>query len=318
MIRLALFIALLTAACSGPQTPTATQETLAPPPPSLPGVRDDDLSELAGAGIDIEAIRCNGLNSWELSLRSRSKAGAHDVLELVQGAGVAVTPEQQETLHDELTDFLMWRYVRAIIISGNQNNLGVVPLNGVKRADGSPLLVFRSAFTPDPDVTGSCYQSLIQAAKVRHVVNLYDGEIPTADLEAAERASVESAGGTYDTVRDAGGDIAGWRDLLRKHGDDPEAQARAEAAVAELINTRILAPSGTSPQGNVHIHCGGGMHRTGMVIGVLERCINNTPMEEITEAYRHHVSWQSPEVPGGAEPENLEFIESFDCSLLNR
>ena len=88
--------------------------------------------------------------------------------------------------------------------------------------------------------------------------------------------------------------------------------------VAKAIRTRILHPQGNgAPAGNVYFHCGGGMHRSGMIFGILRRCINNDPMDVIEAEYKRHTAYRSPEKPGGFEPLNLRFIREFDCGLLN-
>ena len=69
---------------------------------------------------------------------------------------------------------------------------------------------------------------------------------------------------------------------------------------------------------DARIHCGGGMHRTGIVIGVLQRVINQMPMEAIAAEYRYHVSYKSGEQPGGFEQGNLDFIRDFDPNLIVR
>ena len=35
---------------------------------------------------------------------------------------------------------------------------------------------------------------------------------------------------------------------------------------AQIINELILSPEGAPLQGNIHLHCGGGMHRSGMIM----------------------------------------------------
>jgi hypothetical protein len=58
------------------------------------------------------------------------------------------------------------------------------------------------------------------------------------------------------------------------------------------------------------------MHRTGMVFGVIERCLGRASDEAVIARYRRHVAWVSPEQPGGYEQNNVDFILGFDCALL--
>ena len=63
-------------------------------------------------------------------------------------------------------------------------------------------------------------------------------------------------------------------------------------------------------------HSSGGMHRSGMLFGVLRRCVNGDSMAQIEREYRRHVAYSSEQQPGGFESLNLRFIREFDCRLL--
>ena len=180
-----------------------------------------------------------------------------------------------------------------------------------------PVLLFRTGFTPRPAEPDSCFQSLLRGGGVKHVVNLFDGDIPAADLVDAESKAAASCGATYNIATDeANGGYGPWRDTLRKHYDEPAKRTEAMQSVARLIKEQILLPGGAPPKGNIHVHCGGGMHRTGMIVGVIERCINGEPPEVVEAHYHYHVAWKDASHPGGAEEMNLRFIQDFDCSLL--
>lgn len=254
---------------------------------------------------------CRDTTAWHPALKAEALASADDALALVEAWTGAVAEPARTALRKELRNQQMWRIVRNLLIGGNLHNFGTFTLPEVRTADGRPLRVFRTGFTPDPGLPGSCVRSLLDAGSVRHIVNLYAGPMVTQDLEAAERKAVEGVGGTYDTARDAP-DAGNWREDLHEQGD---LQA-AHRAVAALIQRAILRPGGAPPRGNIHIHCGGGMHRTGMVVGVLQRCLGHASDAEVEVAYKHHVGWRSAQDPGGFEAENLTFIRSFDCALL--
>ncbi len=296
------FLPFLTLACAATH-PAARDDLLTLPEQAL----------LTGHAVNPAALRCNSLRTWNPTLRAEAKAGAQTMLADLQTLGVPVPPEKADAARKVLTDALMWRMVRATIVDGDQNNLGVVAIKDVTTADGRPLLLFRSGFTSQPGRADSCVASLV-AAGVRHGVNLYEGPMPTADLAQAERQVYTQAGGSYFNVADDT-ELASWRDELR---DDPASAQKAMAAVARVIREGILRPGGHEPQGHVAVHCGGGMHRTGMVVGVLERCWNGAPREVWERAYRRHVAWQSDAQPGGFEPANLAFIGNFDCALLQK
>ena len=188
---------------------------------------------------------------------------------------------------------------------------------GVFKPVGHTVIVFRSGITPTPAAPGSCFRSLLEDGGVRHVVNLFDGKIPVADLVAAEQRAATAAGASYVTATDDEGVGYGrWRDALKEHYDDPARRAEAFAAIARLIREQILAPGGAAPRGNVHLHCGGGMHRSGMVAGIIDKCINHAPLATVLAAYRYHVAWHDADHPGGAEDGNLRVLADFDCALL--
>lgn len=282
---------------------------------------DYDPARLMAAGVDPAALRCNRDNRWGSTIRPDSKAGAADLLAAVAPHLQAINDSDRAALAKKLEGLLMWRMVRAVLIEGDTNNFGAVALRGRTFVDEKgaerPVLLFRTGFTPRPAEPDSCFQSLLRAGGVKHVVNLFDGDIPAADLVLAESQAAAACGATYHTATDEGsGGYGPWRDTLRKHYDDPARRAEAMQSVARLIKEQILLPGGAPPRGNVHVHCGGGMHRTGMIVGVVERCVNGEAPEVVEAHYRYHVGWKDAAHPGGAEEGNLRFIQDFDCALL--
>jgi hypothetical protein len=313
-MRVRLLLLALLAACAGPAV-------RAPARPA-PAAADDDVDPalLAAAGVDPAALRCNSDNAWGDSLRPDSEAAADDIMAAIEPALKEMTPEARAEVRTRVRKLVFWRLVRAVLIEGDMNNLGVVRLGDRTYVDQAgvarPLLVFRTGLTPSPDQPGSCFRSLLEGGGVRHVINLFDGDIPVADLVAAEERAAAAAGASYVSVSDEG--YGPWRDQLRKSYDDPAVRAQATAAVARLIREQILRPGGATPRGNIHLHCGGGMHRSGMIVGVLERCAGGLPMATVEAHYKRHVGWRDAEHPGGYEEGNVRFIREFDCSLLTR
>ena len=256
-------------------------------------------STQGGPGARMPAgLRCNSRQTWHKALGAESKAGALEVLDTLQEQGLELNPDQRKRLVRPLRSVVMWRLVRNLLIAGNYNNLGVVPLRGLRTDKGDEVVLYRSGFTPSPTQQGSCFSSLVQAGGVRHVVNLYAGPMATEDLEQGERQVIESVGGRYFSARQADESARHWRENLR-HGKDATARRHAMEALARIINENILRPGGVAPKGNVQVHCGGGMHRTGMLVGIVERCLNRTDMTKIERDYKRHVGWRSPQQPGG-------------------
>lgn len=275
----------------------------------------DEAATLAQAVGDLTPIHCNGKQFWNATLRLESKQSAEEMLKELQRLGIEIPPEKSETARKALTEILFWRQVRTTLIDGNYNNLGAIAIVGAKTADGKPLYLLRMGFTPQPQLPNSCFQTLVRAANIRHVVNLYQGPIPTEDLEHAELATLAAIGGTYSNARDPTQNSANWREDLRQE-DDAAAKNQAMQVVAHIVNDLLLRPQGQTPTGNLLVHCGGGMHRTGMVVGVIERCINRADPAIVAAHYKRHVAYRDQQDPGGFEQRNLDFIEHFDCSLI--
>lgn len=323
MRRLVHAFALVVAGCAATR-PVA----VAPSGGPRAGVAEEEAL-LAGAGVDPAALRCTRDNRWGDTIKPDAAAGAEDLLAQIAPRLRPLDEPDRAALRKSLEKTLMWRMVRAVILEGDNNNFGALPLRGRSVRDASgrerPVLVFRTGFTPAPDRPGSCVDSLLGAGGVRHVVNLFDGDIPAADLVDAEARAAAAHGASYHTATDAA-DAGGkpgsagygpWRDQLRKQYDDPAVRAAASAQVARLVREQILLPDGAPPRGNLHVHCGGGMHRTGMVVGVVEKCINGEPMEVVEGHYKAHVGWRDPEHKGGYEEGNVRFLREFDCRLLD-
>ena len=310
-------VVLASASCSSSPKPVVPR-----PPAAAAGVAPVDDALLRAAGIERAALRCNSENRFGSELRADSVTGAAEMV-TAMGAAAPADPTARAELQDKLRSLLFWRMVRAVLIEGNNNNLGAIPLAGRTWTDATgevhPVVVFRSGITPTPDGDGSCFRSLLEAGDVHHVVNLFDGKIPVADLIAAEGRAAAAAGASYVTATDDvdGGGYGRWRDTLKEHYDDPAQRDAAFHAMARLIREQILLPGGAAPTGNIHLHCGGGMHRSGMIAGLIEKCVNHAPMEQVLAHYRYHVAWTDDAHPGGFEAGNVAVLQAFDCALID-
>ncbi len=147
-------------------------------------------------------------------------------------------------------------------------------------------------------------------------MNLYDGQVPLQDLIEGEAAVAEELGASYVNLAEVEHGFGGWRSVVDNDESTPEQIAEAEQTVARLIREQILRPGGEAPRGNLYFHCGGGMHRSAMIMGVLRRCIGQEPMEAIVDSMRYHAAYDTEERPGGFEESNQRFVEGFNCDLL--
>lgn len=300
--------------CAAPQQATPVRS-----PSQPPHIADETGDAEVASALQREraqlppavAAACSSDNAWHPALSAAARAAATEIIDALPGAGVEVPAARRGDAIDVVRKRVFWSVVRNLLIGARLHNVGVFVVPGRTTADGQPLRIYRSAFTPNPGTQGSCVHALLASAGVRHIVNLYAGPMTTQDLEDEERRAVTAAGGTYANARDDAR-AANWREHAREGGADREAML----AVAAIIRDQILRPAGTAPRGHVQIHCGGGMHRTGMVMGVVERCLGGESMPAISARYKAHVGWRSAQDPGGFEAQNIAFIRDFDCSLL--
>ena len=312
-------------ACCGPAASVPPPvKPIAPAPPSCSlGSRsscsggggvlaDQELARLfKGAGVDPSLLQCSTFVSWEPTLNRYAKAVV---------AGLArqwsVTPDRAALRRAR--HHVLGYLVRSYFNQARPHNLGALVLSGhaVTDARGKrrPLLVIRSAVTIGATGQQACFVSLLRHAGVRHVINLYGGTFPFHDVIEAERKTAARLGVSFvDLARRP---ELKFRSLIEEPEDYKKNVKQAEKNLAALINTQLLRPGGQPPRGNLYFHCCGGMHRSGMIFGVLQRCINGTSMEVIEKQYRRHVAYTDDRRPGGFEPLNLRFIREFDCALI--
>jgi len=180
-----------------------------------------------------------------------------------------------------------------------------------------PRLIFRSGTMVDLDKPNSVYRNLIKVANIKHVVNLYAGPFPLGDVYEKEKEIIEQVKGTYHDERKSVPSRK-WRYLIQKEKDYNNKKDEAIDIVSMVIQD-ILLPKGKKPKPgeNVLIHCGGGMHRTGMIIGIIRRIFSsNSSMPQIIDDYRKHVGWKNNVFIGGREELNERFIEEFPQEKL--
>jgi hypothetical protein len=269
---------------------------------------------LRGAGVAPAGVHCNTHVHWQRSLNRYAK-------EIVAGITSQWKVQIDEAARKRAVHHALGYLVRAYFDQAQPHNMGVMKLKGRRWRDAEgrsrQLLVFRSGLTIDdgvPPGPSKCFESLLRSAEVRHVINLYGGSFPFHDVVAAEQRSALALGISY--INAAKVPALQFRKLVEREQDYAKNQPEAMRRLATLIRRHVLRPGNAAPRGNLYVHCGGGMHRTGMVIGVLRRCINKDAMSVVEAEYRRHTSWRSTKEPGGFEALNLRFIRDFDCSLL--
>jgi protein-tyrosine phosphatase family protein len=146
----------------------------------------------------------------------------------------------------------------------------------------------------------ACLEELVKERNVQSVVNLYRGELQSHfELADEEERAFESFGGrSYLQI------------LNYTYRLDRQTKDALFQRVAEIVRVVESAP------GDVMVHCFGGMHRTGVLFGVMQKCLNHIPVDQVLNEYRCHTDWQSDERPGGASKDNETAIREFPCELL--
>jgi hypothetical protein len=330
-LALALPLASLAASCEGsratrgasppatapssprPETSGTCAETPAPTEGCGEGLsRPEAIALLREAGIDPARIACNQRVEWDDRLDAYAKKITDGIAELL-----AVKPSEAE--RGRAIRHALGYLVRSHFESARPDNLGVMRLAGRTWVDEAgkrrPLLVFRSGLTFGRGGPSACFKSLVENARVRHVVNLYAGSFPFQEMIAAEGALARQLGATYEDSAASAPDLE-YRGLVESAEGYEKNFRRAEGNLARLVRDHLLAPSGAPPRGNLYFHCAGGMHRSGILFAVLRRCVNRDPWELIESEFKRHVAYESEKAPGGFEPRNLRFVREFDCSLL--
>ncbi len=310
MKKLALGVACLALTACGSSQKHVMETVIAP----TSELRAQTAAVIAEAGFDPYKIDCSSRVSYGEDLYGNSKAA---VAKIAKAWDATPDAKQNKKAARTLLGYLVRVNYQAF---GGANMGAVLVKNHTVESDGMshPLVIFRSGPFADASVDGGCFDDLLNEAHVRHVINLYTDDFPFFDWIDAEKVRAEAKGATFFDDREHLTDSEKpWRSLISEEETyTPENVAYAQQEVARLIKTAILMPNGEAPKGNIAVHCGGGMHRTGMILGVIQRCVNGDTWEQIESDYKYHTNYISDEMPGGYEEINLRFVKDFDCSLL--
>ncbi|MBF0301075.1 MAG: tyrosine-protein phosphatase [Oligoflexia bacterium] len=174
-----------------------------------------------------------------------------------------------------------------------QNNMGA---SIVKFASGNKT-VYRSSFLSGSE---SCISDLVKDGGVKTIVNLYGGEIENQNALAIKERGL---------LQKSGGDL--YVNILNY---DYKFSKNPKETIFKKI--KIIIKQIEMSEGNVLIHCYGGVHRTGIVYGVIQKCINKLPIETVIQEYKCHTAYENSEKVGGYESENEVVIREFPCDGL--
>jgi len=165
--------------------------------------------------------------------------------------------------------------------------------------DGTKKTIYRSSFLSNAP---ACIKELVSKGGVRSVVNLYNmGDLEShTQLSIDEKAQFQKAGAQVYT------DILNYQYKFKEVKKE-----RIIDKVAEIVSVVQSVP------GNVLMHCYGGMHRTGLVFAVMQKCFNKVPLAQVLNEYHCHVAYENEERAGGRSKDNEEVIRDFPCDKLS-
>jgi hypothetical protein len=165
--------------------------------------------------------------------------------------------------------------------------------------NGKPHEIYRSALLGNNKL---CLSALIQNENLKNIIYLYSGDYVNEEkIPYIEEASLYKSGGnTY--IR-----ILNFSDEFKSDKEREQLENR----VSDVIKTILTL------KGPTLIHCVGGWHRTGIVYGVLEKCIQKKPIDKVILNYKKHVGFFSKKQPGVFKQTNVDFLNHFNCSKLN-
>ena len=219
-------------------------------------------------------------------------------------------------------------FVRIVYETRTECNFGATVL----RKFDPPVLLIRCGTMMQTALPDSPFRSILEHGSVAHVFNIYSGHFPLYDNINKEQELCEERGIQYYNEATDPSNYS-FRKLIESEASFEQHKAKAFKLCARQLQL-ILRPQGQDPKGNLVIHCGGGMHRTGMLVGILRRyCNPDDDVDDIIDDYRQHVAWQDPENPGifqsltatvskcglagGAEELNERFIREFDLTAID-
>ena len=163
---------------------------------------------------------------------------------------------------------------------------------------GREKSVYRSSFMAGKK---ECLSRLVNDNRVLSIFSYYSGSLKESSktLSDEERRTFADLGGKF------------YHQPLNYEDDFKKSSKEGVfEKVTEIIKAIDHAP------GNVLIHCYGGINRTGVLFGVMQKCLNKIPIEDVLNEYKCHTGWESEERVGGYEIDNEIAIREYPCEKL--
>lgn len=177
----------------------------------------------------------------------------------------------------------------------------------------TPKSVTKKNRNDQTDARSECMRSLVQDHGLAKIVNYDELDWPSAEtLTREEQGSLLrfNPKARYWKFNDTVGRTFQYKISKVPGQNDPDRKRFIFDDVARIM--REIEGKKEDP-GSVYIHCYGGHHRTGVVYGVLQKCIGGMTVDRIIEEYRCHIGYESEEHKGGQHPDNETVIREFPC-----
>lgn len=165
----------------------------------------------------------------------------------------------------------------------------------------------------ESDQKVSCMKNLVQEYQLAKIVNYDELDWSSAKKLTSEEMKLLSSfnpKAEYWMYNEAFGKTFQYK-FNKGVGATPEEK---KSDVMNHVANIIHEIEGKSDHpGAVYIHCYGGHHRTGVVYGVLQKCIGRMNVDDVINEYKCHIGYESPEKPGGFHADNETLIREFPC-----
>lgn len=201
-------------------------------------------------------------------------------------------------------------------------------LSGAKTTfpNGASRTVYRGSymgheFAPNTQPEGSvdrkqaCLEALVNDNGVNRIVNYDELDWASARQLGEEEKEIllnANPNAQYIHYTDTYPERGTFQHKFKKgKGDTPEAKKKN---IFDQVATIIKTVQGSSQSdGNVFIHCYGGVHRTGVVFGVIQKCFNKVAIASILDEYRCHAGYVEGKNNGGVFEDNIVLLNEFPC-----
>jgi len=180
-------------------------------------------------------------------------------------------------------------------ITEQNNNIG----GSIFNFPQGKKVVYRSSIL---NANPKCLKELAVNKRVETIIYLYNGNyIDEKTIPDQERQMFAKDGGQIYI------DTLNFDDFMSYPAKNSEKRNLLMASIIKLI--------AASP-GNVLIHCLGGMHRTGLIYGILQKCIQKLPLDKVIDTYSKHVGYKNKKDIGTYSKYDVQTLTNYSCSLL--